>query len=191
MSREIVQTGDPVLRGIANKVPKEDFGSAKLHTLIQDMKKLLAKEKYGVALAAPQVGESLRLCIVAGTAIEKRKKAAAERGKEAAAEADMRTDLPAQAGDQVYINPELLKVSRTKTDKHEGCLSIRGTWGMVPRAEKATIRAYNERGEAFTRGASGFLAHIFQHEIDHLDGILYTDKATELFEDATENSPPP
>jgi len=183
MSREIVQTGDPVLRGIANKVPKEDFGSAKLHTLIQDMKKLLAKEKYGVALAAPQVGESLRLFIVAGTAIEKRKKAAAERGKEAAAEADMPTDLPAQAGDQVYINPELLKVSRTKKDKHEGCLSVRGTWGMVPRAEKATIKAYDENGKPFTRGASGLLAHIFQHEMDHLEGVLYTDKAKELYDE--------
>lgn len=177
MARDIVQTGDSVLRGIAKEVPKEDFESAKLASLIKDMKKLLAKEKYGVALAAPQVGEPLRLFIVAGTAIEKRKKAAAERGEEA----DSETDMPIE--DQVYINPTLLKVSRMKKDKHEGCLSVRGKWGMVPRAEKATIKAYDENGKAFTRGASGLLAHIFQHEMDHLQGVLYTDKAKELYDD--------
>lgn len=177
MVRDIVQTGDPILRQTAIEIPEEDFGSAKLAGLITDMKKLLAKEKYGVALAAPQVGEPLRLFIVAGTAIEKRKKAAAERGEEAGSEDDMPIE------DQVYINPTLLKVSRTKKDKHEGCLSVRGKWGMVPRAEKATIKAYDENGKAFTRGASGLLAHIFQHEMDHLEGILYTEKAKELYDE--------
>jgi len=177
MAREIVQTGDPVLRQTANEVPKADFGSASLMSLIIDMKKLLAKEKYGVALAASQVGEPLRLFIVAGTAIEKRKKAGAERGEEN----DSEVDMPIE--DQVYINPTLLKVSRTKKDKHEGCLSVRGKWGMVPRAEKATIKAYDENGKTFTRGASGLLAHIFQHEMDHLDGVLYTDKAKELYDE--------
>ena len=57
---------------------------------------------------------------------------------------------------------------------------------MVARAKKASLRAYDEHGQLFTRGASGFLAHVFQHEMDHLDGILYTDKATELHDD--ENS---
>jgi peptide deformylase len=90
---------------------------------------------------------------------------------------------PVPLPDQVYINPELTNVSRKKTDKHEGCLSVRGKWGMVPRYEKATVRAYDEQGRRFTRGASGFLAHIFQHEMDHLDGILYTDKAVELYDD--------
>jgi peptide deformylase len=83
----------------------------------------------------------------------------------------------------VYINPEFVKMSQRKTKKHEGCLSIRGKWGMVPRAEKATVRAYDENGVRFTRGASGFLAHIFQHEMDHLDAVLYTDKAAELYDD--------
>jgi peptide deformylase len=86
-------------------------------------------------------------------------------------------------GDEVYINPVLVKTSRSKKDKHEGCLSVRGRWGEVPRAEKATIRALNEKGEKIERGASGFLAHIFQHEMDHLDGILYVDKATNVYED--------
>jgi len=75
----------------------------------------------------------------------------------------------------VYINPKLTKVSRAKSEKHEGCLSIRGKWGTVPRSEKATIQAYDERGRKFMRGASGFLAHVFQHEMDHLNGKLFID----------------
>jgi peptide deformylase len=86
--------------------------------------------------------------------------------------------------DEVYINPSILKMSRGRKDKHEGCLSIRGQWGMVPRAEKATITAYDEHGKKFTRGASGFLAHIFQHETDHLNGVLYIDTATSISPDS-------
>ncbi|MCR4280831.1 MAG: peptide deformylase, partial [Candidatus Kaiserbacteria bacterium] len=88
--------------------------------------------------------------------------------------------------DQVYINPKLIKTSRGRKPKHEGCLSIRSKWGIVPRAEKATVRAYDENGAEFTRGASGFLAHIFQHELDHLEGILYTDKAKEMYDEKPE-----
>lgn len=183
MKREIVQDGHPALRAAAHDIPKKDIGSRAIQELITDMKALLAKEKYGVALAAPQVGETLRLFIVAGSAIEKRKRASAKRSQEKAE--------PAEAGmpeeDQVYINPQLLKISRGKKDKHEGCLSVRGKWGMVPRAEKATIKAYDENGKLFTRGASGLLAHIFQHEMDHLDGVLYTDKATELYDESTDD----
>ena len=136
------------------------------------MKKLLAKEPHGVAIAASQVGEPLQLFIVSGRALAERD------ADEKKIEGEVAL-LP----DQVYINPTLTKISRAKKEKHEGCLSIRGKWGMVPRAEKATVRAYDENGNAFTRGASGFLAHIFQHEMDHLSAVLYTDKATKLYDD--------
>lgn len=173
MKRDIVQDGHPALRAEAHDIPKKDIGSPAIQELISDMKALLAREKYGVALAAPQVGETLRLFIVAGSVRKRAKKEEEE-------------DMP-EAGmpetDQVYINPQLTKVSRGKKDKHEGCLSVRGKWGMVPRAEKATIKAYDENGKAFTRGASGLLAHIFQHEMDHLNGVLYIDKAKELYDE--------
>ncbi len=178
MSRSIIQSGDAVLRATTKEIPPAEIGSAHVRTLITDMKKLLAKEKYGVALAAPQVGESVRLFIVAGRAVEKRKKASAKRGAEESEEPD---DMPKE--DQVYINPELVKLARGRKKKHEGCLSVRGKWGEVMRAEKASIRAYDEHGKKFTRGASGLLAHIFQHEMDHLDGVLYIDKAKELYDD--------
>lgn len=182
--RSIVQKGDPVLRAIAKEIPIADIGSLAVRELVAEMKKLLSKEEYGVALAAPQVGESLRLFIVGGARdIKKRRaKSDAARDRDSEEEGDHFDGLPEE--DEVYINPVIVRMSRSKKDKHEGCLSVRGFWGMVPRAEKATIRAYNEKGEKFERGASGFLAHIFQHEMDHLDGVLYIDKATEVYDDA-------
>jgi len=146
-----------------------------MRDLIADMKKLLAREEYGVALAAPQVGESVRVFIVSGRAL-------ARDSRNSPDEPDKKDDVPPLL-DQVYINPELAKLSRSKKEKHEGCLSIRGKWGTVPRAEKATIHAYDERGVRFTRGASGFLAHVFQHEMDHLEGILYIDKAKHIYDE--------
>lgn len=177
----IVQNGDPVLRAIARDIPISSIQSPAIQNLVSDMKALLAREEFGVALAAPQVGESLRLFVVSGKAIIRRKRSSKQRSEESEMTEQAIAELP--TNDEVYINPELIKMSRGKSDKHEGCLSVRGKWGMVSRAEKATVRAYNERGERFTRGASGFLAHIFQHELDHLEGILYIDKVRELYDE--------
>lgn len=168
---------NPSLRERSREIPLAEISSTRIQDLIADMKSLLSKEEFGVALAACQVGEPLRLFIVSGRALARDSRNASDEPDRK--EESMGPSLP----DQVYVNPELLKMSRGRTDKHEGCLSIRGKWGMVPRAAKATIRAYDENGTPFMRGASGFLAHIFQHEMDHLEGILYSDKATELYDD--------
>ena len=168
----IPHTENPALREIAKAVPVADITSPFIKTLIKDMKALLKKEPQGVAIAAPQLGYALQIFVVSGEALEKRSTKYDD---------EVATDMP--IADEVYINPTLLKMSRGKKEKHEGCLSIRGKWGMVPRAEKATITAYDEHGKKFTRGASGFLAHIFQHETDHLNGILYTDKAASISDD--------
>jgi peptide deformylase len=170
--RDIIpHESNPVLRKSAREIAVHDIAHKKIQDLITEMKELLDKEEYGVALAAPQVGESVRLFVVSAKAVERREK---KYGSEEAG---------SPGDDLVYINPKVIKTSRGKKLKHEGCLSVRGKWGRVPRAEKVTIKAYNERGEEFTRGASGLLAHIFQHEMDHLEGILYIDKAKELFDD--------
>lgn len=178
--RTIVQVGDPVLRTIAQEVPVDEIGSPRIRGIIADMRELLSKAEFGVAIAAPQVGESLRMFVVAGAGALKRRRNDTE--KDAEESDDSYFDgMPEE--DEVYINPVLVKMSRGKKDKHEGCLSVRGKWGEVPRAEKATVQAYNEHGKKIERGASGFLAHIFQHEMDHLDGILYIDKASSLYDD--------
>jgi peptide deformylase len=179
------QESNPALRTIAKEIPIGDIQSEHIRALIEEMKTLLSKEKHGVALAASQVGEPIRLFIVSGAALSHGARTSPdEPTEEDLDEEESGPVLP----DQVYINPEFVKMSRSKKDKHEGCLSIRGQWGLVPRAEKATLRAYDEHGARITRGASGFLAHIFQHEMDHLDGVLYIDKATEVFADDPEKS---
>ena len=170
MKDPIVQAGDPVLRLEAKPVSKKEFGSRKLHALIQKMSKTLAQEEFGVAIAAPQVGVSLRLFVVAGRAFV------------ADLEADERESAPTPP-DMAFLNPEIIRLSRKKKEMSEGCLSVRGQYGTVLRHEKATIQAQDEHGNFFTYHGSGLIAHIFQHEIDHLDGILYTDKALALREE--------
>ena len=172
MKDPIVQVGSPVLRQQAKPVTKKDFGSKALSALIAKMKKSLSKERYGVAIAAPQVDASLRLFVVAGRAFD----------EESAVEGDVAT-AASKTPDKVFINPELMRVSRKKKELSEGCLSVRGKYGTVLRHEKASIKAYDESGKPFIYHGSGLIAHIFQHEIDHLNGILYIDKATKLTDD--------
>lgn len=159
----IVQIGDPVLREIAKPVAKKDIGSSKLRALITRMSKDLASEENGVAIAAPQVGASLRLFVVAGRVFKN----------------DEEDETPAN---RVYINPELTRLSRAKKEMSEGCLSVRGTYGSVVRHEKVSLKALDDEGKPLVHHASGLLAHIFQHEIDHLDGVLYVDKAISVEE---------
>lgn len=175
------EKANPALRGISKNIPVGDIRSPRIKKLIAEMKALLAKEEFGVALAAPQVGEPIRLFIVSGRALARDARNAPDEPK--TSEIKLHSEIVA---DQVYINPVMTKVSRAKKGKHEGCLSIRGKWGIVSRSEKATIRAYDETGKLFMRGASGFLAHVFQHEMDHLDGILYTDKANHVYDEHPE-----
>ncbi|MBI5003591.1 peptide deformylase [Candidatus Kaiserbacteria bacterium] len=180
---------NPALREIASEIPLADIGSPFVRELINDMKYLLAQEKFGVAIAASQVGEAVRLFVVSGKAMDKHDNDDEEDEDDDGDVEEKKKTVKNQkrhTPDQVYINPEMLKMSRGKKLKHEGCLSVKGKWGHVLRTEKATVRAYDEHGVAFTRGASGFLAHVFQHEMDHLDGVLYIDKAKKLYDDKPE-----
>ncbi len=172
MGINIVQKTEEVLRQIAKEVPKKDFGGAKLKKMISDMKKALASQDDGVAIAAPQIGVSVRIFVVSGRVI------AYSKGEDVTDENDslIRKKYP----DLVFINPVITKSSRDKKSMEEGCLSIRYLYGKVKRSNKVTLTAYDENGEKITRGASGLMAQIFQHETDHLDGILFTDKATDV-----------
>ena len=154
-----------ILRQVAKPVALEELGSKKIEDLLNIMKKALHAEEDGVAIAAPQVGVSLRIFMVAGIALRLAK--SKKRG----------VDTEEELNDLVFINPEIIKVSKKKKKMEEGCLSVRWLYGQVARHEKVTITAYNEAGEKLNVGASGLLAQIFQHEIDHLNGILFTDKA--------------
>jgi len=170
MATEIVQKDNSVLRKTAEPVSQDKIGSAKLAQVITEMKDALASQDDGVALAAPQIGVPLRIFIVSGKTIAILKHGDLDE-----------KDLP-HYPDEVYINPRIIKLSKEKEEMEEGCLSVRWSYGFVKRAKKATVQAVDENGKKITRGASGLLAQIFQHEIDHLDGILFIDKAERIRE---------
>lgn len=166
----IVQTGDPVLRKRAKEVPVREIREKKIQTLLAHMKEVLDKEPHGAALAAPQIGESLRIFILSERVFS--------------GEGDKKTEgKMAQVEHFVFINPKIIKRSRKKNILDEGCLSVRNIYGKIARYAQVTVEAYNEQGKKFTRGASGLMAEAFQHEIDHLEGILFTDKAEKTWEE--------
>src|SRR3989344_7435130 len=171
MPAVIVQDGNPVLREKAQEVPLADIGQKKLKNILERMKSLLEKEPDGVAIAAPQIGVPLSIFVVSGKAFALDKDP--EINEE---EANDKKIYP----DQVFINPKISKLSKKRPWQVEGCLSVRWFYGKVKRAEKATITAYDENGKKITRGASGLLAQIFQHETDHLNGILFIDHAKDI-----------
>ena len=161
----VVQAGDPVLYKIAKPLSKKDIASQKVQALLKRMSAILQKEGFGVAIAAPQVGESLQIFVVGGKVFDTEEEGAS---------------VPP---DKIFINPELIRVSKSKKEMAEGCLSVRNTYGAVMRHEKASVKALNEKGEAFIYHGSGLIGQIFQHEVDHLNGILYIDKAIEVVDD--------
>ena len=173
--KEIVQEGDTVLREVAKPVPDSLFGSAELTLLIRDMAEALDKYPEGVALAAPQVGVSYRLFIV-----RKDRTLPPSPGNQGQTLAQNSQGLTLKPEIEVYINPEIKKTSRKRATADEGCLSVHGVYGTTKRHERVTIRARRADGARFERGAGGLMAQIFEHEIDHLNGILFIDHAEHL-----------
>ncbi len=172
---KIVQKENPVLRKISKEVDISDITKPKIQKLLKDMSEALHSQDDGVAIAAPQIGKSLRIFMVSGRIFDEDFIQNGNLAKNDSYKGPYHPDL-------VFINPTLKKISKDKKLTDEGCLSIRPIFGKVLRATKATIEAYNEKGEKITRGASGLLAQIFQHETDHLEGILFTDMAKELYD---------
>lgn len=154
---KIVQIGKKVLRTVAQTIPLDEITSSQTEKLIKKMKKVLATQNDGVAIAAPQIGESFAVFVVAPFIFD-----------------DPKNEQ------LVYINPRIIKSSQETKWREEGCLSCRWKIGEVERKVTVTIQAYNENGKKFTKTAHELLAHIFQHETDHLNGILFVDKARNL-----------
>lgn len=161
----IQESGEPhdPLRTIARDITKEEFGGGHLQDVVRTMQATLAKEPDGVALAAPQIALPLRIFVVAPSAYPEE----------------------AKTKPLVFINPKIIKRSKKTATMQEGCLSVRWIYGKTKRSVSATVESYDVDGNKFTYGASGLIAHIFQHEIDHLDGILFIDHGFD-FEEYTE-----
>jgi peptide deformylase len=148
------------LRRIAREIKKEEFGTVYLSSVITAMKHALSKEHDGVAIAAPQIALPLRIFVVAENSY----------------------DEDAKHKPLVFINPKIIKRSKKNAVMQEGCLSVRWIYGKTKRSVAATVEAYDIEGKKFTYGGNGLLAHIFQHEIDHLDGVLFVDHGFDLEE---------
>ena len=186
----IVSEGHPALRQVSEEIPLSEIQSPKIKELILNMKKSLASQEDGIGLAAPQIGVPLRIFIVS--------KKVFQHDSDNGSSSDTTTDTDSKLtlsktlaktirqskpDDMVCINPVITKYSKEKRwMEGEGCLSVRWVYGKVQRSTKVTLRAYDENGNVFERGAGGLLAHIFQHEVDHLNGILFIDKAKDLEE---------
>lgn len=168
---EIVQQENPVLRKKAKEVPLDEITSPKIQKVIADMIKALDSQHDGVGIAAPQIGHSLAIFVISGKALERINEAKTPEGSPKKTYKDL-----------VFINPKIIKLSKEKKWMDEGCLSVRWLYGKVQRSIRATVSAYDENGNMFERGGGGVLAHIYQHEVDHLNGTLFIDKAVDLEE---------
>lgn len=155
---KIFQKDSPVLRKIAIDVSKKEFGTPALKKIIADMAKALENEEDGVAIAAPQIGISKRIFLVSHRALGEK----------------------SDGGDLVCINPKIISMSKDRKLMPEGCLSVRWLYGNTRRSSRVRMVAESFNGQEFNSIGTGLLAQIFQHEIDHLNGILFIDHAKDI-----------
>ena len=159
---KLVPENHPALHAVAEEITPEEIKNGFVEKLVKDLRAALKTYDVdgfvAVAIAAPQIGVSKRLFLIED-------------------QSDERDSLPSF----VAINPKIIKSSKKTHYVGEGCLSIPEYYGEVKRHTNVTLRALDENGEIFERGAGGLLAHIIQHENDHLDGILFTDRAEKVW----------
>lgn len=154
--RKVAVMGHPILRQVAAPVPEKEIGSEAIQSLIQDMVETMM-EYDGRGLAAPQIHESLQVVVMIWDF---------EEGVEPYL--------------RVLINPEIEPLTQETSTYPEGCLSVPGLQGDVPRPNWIKVRALDQQGERIGFEAKGFAATVIQHECDHLIGKLYIDRMTDL-----------
>ena len=157
-AREVLRMGHPVLR--ERSKPVEAFGTPELLELVADMKDTMAA-KHGAGLAAPQIGVAQRVVIFG-------------------VDRNPRYPDAEEVPFTVLVNPRIVILTREVEEGWEGCLSVPGMRGVVPRYTKLRYSGFDEHGKPIEREAEGFHARVVQHECDHLDGILYPQRMTDL-----------
>jgi peptide deformylase len=158
MIREVLRMGDPRLLEVAK--PVEAFGTPELLALVTDMRETMAHLN-GAGLAAPQIGVGLRVVIFG-------------------VQSNPRYPDAEEVPDTVLVNPRLTPIGTEIEEGWEGCLSVPGMRGIVPRYRELRYRGFDEHGAEIDRTVSGFHARVVQHECDHLDGILYPMRIRDL-----------
>ena len=159
---KLVPQNHPALHTIAEEITEEEIENGTVAKIIKDLKSALKAYSVdgftAVAIAAPQIGISKRLFLIED-------------------QSDERDSLPSL----VAINPKITKFSKKTHIVGEGCLSIPDLYGEVKRHTNVTFTAKDAEGKPYERGAGGLLAQIIQHETDHLDGILFIDRAEKVW----------
>ncbi len=156
--RPVLKMGHPLLRQVA--APVERLGSRELADLVADMDDTM-RAMDGAGLAAPQIGVPLRVVVFE-------------------VQGNPRYPQVETVPYTVLVNPELMPLGEDMEDGWEGCLSVPGLRGLVPRYRHLRYRGFDERGSPVDRTVSGFHARVVQHEVDHLDGILYPMRLRDL-----------
>jgi len=156
MLLDILTEPNPILRQKTKLMAVADLNMAPIKTLIADMLETMY-QKDGVGLAAPQIGESVRICVIS-----------------------KKFNPLGDKKDLILINPIWEKMSILKVWDEEGCLSVPKIYGKVKRYRKIRVKALDESGRPIKFLTEGFPARVIQHEVDHLDGILFIDKAKDL-----------
>ncbi|MDD4901290.1 MAG: peptide deformylase [Patescibacteria group bacterium] len=154
---KIVTIPNPILRQKTKEINLKEISSREFKGLVSSMIKTMIVTD-GVGLAAPQIGRGIRLAVI-----------------------------NSKDGAFPIINPKIIKKSWARELDQEGCLSIPGVFGKVKRSKKITVAYYNQAGEKKRRSVQGLMARVMQHEIDHLDGILFIDKAVEIEDSNSKN----
>ena len=157
---KLVPENHPALHTIAEEITPEEFTDGTVARIIKDLRQAIKTydvDGYAaVSIAAPQIGVSKRIFLIEDQSDDRNE-----------------DKLPTI----IAINPRFTKTSKKMQEMGEGCLSIPDTYGIVKRHRNVTLQALDENGEEFERGAGGLLSQIMQHEYDHLDGILFPERA--------------
>ncbi len=156
MIKPIITDKSKILRNQTEKIT--DFNSIYLKRIIKNLRDTLKKTPNGIGLAAPQIGESLKIFVI-----------------------DSQLAKSLKISD-VFINPKIISSSFKKERLEEGCLSVPEVYGFIKRHKSVRLESYDENGKQFIVETRGLLSQIFQHEVDHLNGILFIDKAVKLLE---------
>jgi peptide deformylase len=174
--RKIARMGHPVLRQKARLIKKEELQTPEFHRLLADMVDTM-REYGGIGLAAPQIHESISVALIdyedenpRYADIQKKGKKGAKKSKKA--EEQVLHSLPLS----VFINPKITVLDEKLQGFWEGCLSVPELRGLVYRPRKIRVDFWDLSGQARTLVAEDFLATVFQHELDHLAGVLYVDR---------------
>lgn len=166
---KITYFGDILLRKEAEAVKQADIKSEEIKALIENMRTYLSSKKMGVGLAAPQIGRSIALAIIDIKPTENRPNT--------------------KKYDLVIINPEIIETYGRKTQLWEGCISagpLKGSlFAKVPRYKKIKLKYFDEESKLHEKMFEGLIAHVIQHEVDHLNGVLFVDKVKDTKSYAT------